>query len=89
MASSASTVLRMEIMNPGEQDGTWGQKANTNLQIIEAAIAGTTAIATTGGSTTLTNVDYINDQAKKAIRAASNVLEPNPPTDYTDNKYWP
>lgn len=25
----------------------------------------------------------------KAIRAASNVLEPNPPTDYADNKYWP
>lgn len=25
----------------------------------------------------------------KAIRAASNVLEPNPPQDYTDEKYWP
>ncbi len=25
----------------------------------------------------------------KAIRAASNVLEPNPPADYTDDKYWP
>jgi hypothetical protein len=25
----------------------------------------------------------------KAIRAASNVLEPNPPQDYTDDKYWP
>lgn len=25
----------------------------------------------------------------KSIRAASNVLEPNPPPDYTDEKYWP
>jgi hypothetical protein len=25
----------------------------------------------------------------KSIRAASNVLEPNPPADYADNKYWP
>lgn len=27
--------------------------------------------------------------AVKAIRAASNVLEPNPPADYADNQYWP
>lgn len=25
----------------------------------------------------------------KAIRAASNVLEPNPPADYDDDRYWP
>lgn len=25
----------------------------------------------------------------KSIRAASNVLEPQPPSDYTDDKYWP
>lgn len=25
----------------------------------------------------------------KSIRAASNVLEPNPPADYADSKYWP
>jgi hypothetical protein len=25
----------------------------------------------------------------KSIRAASNVLEPNPPSDFNDNKYWP
>jgi hypothetical protein len=27
--------------------------------------------------------------AIKAIRAASNVLEPNPPADYASNVYWP
>lgn len=25
----------------------------------------------------------------KAIRAASNVLEPSPPNDFTDNSHWP
>lgn len=25
----------------------------------------------------------------KAIRAASNVLEPNPPSDFTDDSHWP
>jgi hypothetical protein len=25
----------------------------------------------------------------KAIRASSNVLEPNPPLNYADNQYWP
>lgn len=25
----------------------------------------------------------------KAIRAASNVMEPNPPSDYTSNSHWP
>ncbi|MCP5015192.1 MAG: hypothetical protein GY938_07895 [Ketobacter sp.] len=29
------------------------------------------------------------DAGLEAIRAASNVLEPNPPTDYADNTYWP
>lgn len=27
--------------------------------------------------------------AVKAIRAASNVLEPSPPADYADDKHWP
>jgi hypothetical protein len=27
--------------------------------------------------------------AIKALRAASNALEPNPPADYQDNSHWP
>lgn len=77
MASSASTILRMEIMTQGENDSTWGTKTNTNLQIIEAGIAGTTAISTTGGTTTLTNVDYTNDQAKKRILDVTGTLVSN------------
>jgi hypothetical protein len=77
MASSASTILRLEIMTQGENDSTWGTKTNTNLEMVEAAIAGTVAISTTGGTTTLTNVDYTNDQAKKRIIDVSGSLVSN------------
>lgn len=77
MASSASTVLRQELMAQGENDSTWGTKTNTNLGILESAIAGTTAISTTGGTTTLTNVDYTNDEAKKAVLDISGTLASN------------
>jgi microcystin-dependent protein len=78
MASSASTVLRQELMTASENDGTWGPKNNTNLQILEAAAGcGETAIATTSGTVTLTNVDYTNDQAKKRILRCTATLVGN------------
>lgn len=77
MASTASSVLRIELMNPGEQDGTWGTKTNSNFAILESALTGTTAISTTGGDTTLTNVDYTDDQAKKLVLDISGALVSN------------
>lgn len=77
MASTASTVLRQELMAQGENDSTWGTKTNTNLGMLESAITGTTAISTTGGTTTLSNVDYTNDQAKKHVLDISGTLVSN------------
>lgn len=77
MASTASTVLRMEIMTPGEQDGTWGQKNNENFRIMESALTGLASIATTGGDTTLDNVDYVNDDAKKLVLDITGTLVSN------------
>jgi len=74
MASSTSIALRQELMATGENSSTWGAKLNTNLGILESAITGTTSVSTTGGTTTLTNVDYTNDQAKKAVIDVSGVL---------------
>ena len=39
MASTFSD-LGIELMATGENAGTWGTKTNTNLQIVEKAIAG-------------------------------------------------
>jgi microcystin-dependent protein len=78
MASTASTVLRQELMTASENDGTWGPKTNINLQILEAAAGcGETAIATTSGTVTLTNVDYTNDQAKKRVLRCTGTLVGN------------
>jgi microcystin-dependent protein len=78
MASSASTVLRQELMTASENDGTWGPKTNVNLQILEAATGcGETEISTTSGTVTLTNVDYTNDQAKKRVLRCTGTLVGN------------
>jgi hypothetical protein len=84
MASTASTLLRLEKMATSENNGTWGNKANVNLDIVEAAITGVFAIATTGGDTTLANVDYTADDAKNrtivvtgTLTSAVNIIIPN------------
>ena len=40
MASSYSTDLKIELMVTGENAGTWGDKTNDNLNVIQQAIAG-------------------------------------------------
>lgn len=87
--STASSTLLLELMTDGENSQTWGGKTNTNLSILDAAIAGTTSISTTGGTTTLTNVDYTNDQAKKStldvygtLTSNATIVIPNSPRAY-------
>ena len=40
MASSYSADLKLELMLTGENSGTWGDKTNTNLKLIQQAVAG-------------------------------------------------
>jgi hypothetical protein len=53
MASSYSTDLKLELMVTGENAGTWGDITNTNLNILQQAIAGyqTVALNATTGAT--------------------------------------
>ncbi len=44
MASTFSTDLKLELMATGENAGTWGTKTNTNLNLVQQAIAGFQAI---------------------------------------------
>jgi hypothetical protein len=58
MASSYSTDLKLEIQVTGENAGTWGDITNTNLVILQQAIAGYESVAlnaTTGITLTYTN----------------------------------
>jgi len=52
MASTFSTDLKLELMATGENAGTWGTKTNTNLNLIQQAIAGYEAITLTDSATT-------------------------------------
>jgi hypothetical protein len=49
---SSYTDLGIELMATGENSGTWGDKTNTNLNIINQAAAGYQAISIAGGANT-------------------------------------
>jgi len=51
MASTYSSDLKLELMATGENAGTWGTKTNTNLELVQQAIAGFESITLTSGGT--------------------------------------
>jgi hypothetical protein len=53
MASSYSTDLKLELMVTGENAGQWGDKTNTNLNLVQQAIAGYEAIDVASADVTL------------------------------------
>jgi len=63
MASSYSTDLKLELMVTGEKAGLWGDITNTNLNILQQAIAGYESVslnATTGATLAFTNAALSN-----------------------------
>jgi len=52
MATSYSTDLKLAIMATGENAGTWGQITNTNLNLLQQAIAGYQEVDISGGAQT-------------------------------------
>jgi hypothetical protein len=68
MASSYSTDLKLELMVTGENSGTWGDKTNTNLNLVQQAIAGYEAVTVSGtGTTTLVMSDAALSNARNAV----------------------
>ena len=51
MASTYSSDLKLELMATGENAGTWGDKTNTNLNLIQQAVAGFEQVTLTSGGT--------------------------------------
>jgi len=64
MPSSYSNDLKLELMVTGEKAGLWGDITNTNLTIVQQAIAGYESVAvtnaTTGTTFTFTNGEISN-----------------------------
>jgi hypothetical protein len=67
MASSYSTDLKLELMATGENSGTWGTKTNTNLNLLQQAIAGYQLITLTSTNTTLAMTDATISDARNAV----------------------
>jgi len=67
MASSYSTDLKLELMVTGENSGTWGDKTNSNLNLLQQAIAGFESIAITSTNTTLVMTDATISDARNAV----------------------
>ena len=53
--STTTTYLELTDQATGENSGTWGDVTDTNLQLLELAIARRQSISTTGGTTTFTS----------------------------------
>jgi hypothetical protein len=67
MASSYSE-LGLELMVTGENAGTWGDKTNTNLNLIQQAIAGYEEVTVNGtGTTTLAITDGTISNGRNAV----------------------
>jgi hypothetical protein len=68
MPSSFSPSLRIELIAPGEQAGTWNTTTNTNLgTVIESSIAGAVAVSITSAAQALTTLDGAADQSRNAV----------------------
>jgi hypothetical protein len=66
--ASTYTDLGLELMLTGENSGTWGDKTNTNLQLIQQGFAGYEAVTVNGtGTTTLAITDATISNGRNAV----------------------
>ena len=77
MPSQYSTDLRIELIQTGEQSGTWGNTTNTNLgTIIEDAISGLAVVSILSANQALTALNGAGDQARCAAISLTTTTAP-------------
>jgi len=85
MASSFSE-LGIELMVTGENAGTWGDKTNSNLNLVQQAIAGYQAVTVNGtGTTTLAMTDATISNARNAVIQLTGTITANIDVTIPDN----
>jgi len=79
MASSYSTDLKLELMVTGEKAGLWGDITNTNLVILQQAIAGFAQVSIAGGAgnTDLTFTNAATSDGKNAVLELTGTITGN------------
>jgi hypothetical protein len=66
--ASSYTDLGLELMVTGENSGTWGDKTNTNLELIQQGFAGYQEVTVNGtGTTTLDITDGTISNGRNAV----------------------
>ena len=71
MASTYSDRLKLELQATGENAGTWGDKTNTNLQVLDAFAAGYLSKSVAGSS----DVTLTTANASATSEASNKVIE--------------
>ena len=77
MASSFSSDLKLELMATGDNAGTWGDKTNTNLNLVQQAVAGFEAIDVASADVTLAMTDATISNARNATLKFTGTLAAN------------
>ena len=78
MPSSYSGDLKLELMVTGEKAGLWGDITNTNLNIVQQAIAGYEAVTVNGtGDTALVFSNGIVSNGKNAVIVLTGTITGN------------
>jgi hypothetical protein len=77
MASSFSTDLKLELMVTGENAGTWGDKTNTNLNLVQQAIAGVQSINVGASDVTLVMSNAALSNARNMVLTLTGSLAAN------------
>ena len=77
MASTFSSDLKIELMATGENAGTWGTKTNTNLNLVQQAIAGYEEINVASGDVTLVMSDAAISNARNMTLKFTGTLAAN------------
>ena len=77
MASSYSTDLQLELMVTGENSGTWGDKTNTNLNLLQQAIVGYQEIDVASADVTLTMSQASISNARNMVLKLTGTLAAN------------
>ena len=71
MASTYSDRLKLELQGTGENAGTWGDKTNNNLDVVDAFVAGYLSKDVAGSS----NVTLTTGNASPTSEASNKVIE--------------
>jgi hypothetical protein len=85
MASSYSSDLKLELMATGENAGTWGTKTNTNLNLVQQAVAGYEAIDVASADVTLAMSDATISNARNATIKLTGTLAANRTVNVPDS----